>query len=321
MPLALLAFAVLAVALVPTWLIWREAQLLLRPPEYTYPKPVAQLLERTPLRQHGMPFDDLTIRAIDGTTLRGWLTHAAVDPWRLVVVLVHGRAGDRTSMGFLTPVLTHLGASVATVDLRDNGISDGAGRGSGLGVREAEDVNAVVEHLAARGYHRIVVAGGSLGGSAAILAAADNPQIAGVIVDSALASMELYVADGLKGRLARLGITSGAVRAGIARIVVLSAALQRGISSAVPAEEAVARIAPRPLLIINGDQDASVSVEHAERLARRAGPMADLFIVPGAGHVSAHSIAPHEYRKRIKRLIDCPFSGNDSIGSSRNPSQ
>ncbi len=50
----------------------------------------------------------------------------------------------------------------------------------------------------------------------------------------------------------------------------------------------IARISPRPLLIIHGDQDETVSVDDAYRLYAKAGEPKRLAIVEGAGHRLRH---------------------------------
>jgi len=44
------------------------------------------------------------------------------------------------------------------------------------------------------------------------------------------------------------------------------------------------RISPRPILLIHGDKDDLVPVEHAHRLYEKAGEPKELVIIPGAGH-------------------------------------
>lgn len=46
----------------------------------------------------------------------------------------------------------------------------------------------------------------------------------------------------------------------------------------------IGRISPRPILIVHGDEDEVVPLEHARRLYRKAGEPKDLAIIPGAGH-------------------------------------
>jgi len=53
----------------------------------------------------------------------------------------------------------------------------------------------------------------------------------------------------------------------------------------------IARISPRPLLLVHGSQDETVEVSHAHRLYARAGEPKQLAIVEGAGHRLRHSEA------------------------------
>ena len=46
----------------------------------------------------------------------------------------------------------------------------------------------------------------------------------------------------------------------------------------------VAGIAPRPLLLVHGDRDETVPVEHARQLYARTGEPRKLVIIEGAGH-------------------------------------
>jgi len=53
----------------------------------------------------------------------------------------------------------------------------------------------------------------------------------------------------------------------------------------------IARIFPRPLLLVHGSQDETVEVSHAHRLYARAGEPKQLAVVEGAGHRLRHSEA------------------------------
>jgi len=46
----------------------------------------------------------------------------------------------------------------------------------------------------------------------------------------------------------------------------------------------VGEVAPRPLLLVHGDRDETVSVSHAHRLYERAGEPKRLVVIEGAGH-------------------------------------
>ena len=67
---------------------------------------------------------------------------------------------------------------------------------------------------------------------------------------------------------------------------------------------AVARLAPRPLLLIHGDSDASVPVEHGHRLYAAAGDPKDLWVLPGVGHVGGYFADRAAYVERVIDFFD-----------------
>jgi len=65
--------------------------------------------------------------------------------------------------------------------------------------------------------------------------------------------------------------------------------------------EAIARIAPRPILLIHSadDDNATTPVEGARRLFAAAGEPKELWVAPRGGHVGAINAFPEEYRARV----------------------
>jgi fermentation-respiration switch protein FrsA (DUF1100 family) len=70
-------------------------------------------------------------------------------------------------------------------------------------------------------------------------------------------------------------------------------------------EELIGQISPRPVLIIHGAQDnAATTVSDARRLYAAAQDPKELWIVPGAGHCSAHALFPEAYEERVLEFFD-----------------
>jgi pimeloyl-ACP methyl ester carboxylesterase len=69
----------------------------------------------------------------------------------------------------------------------------------------------------------------------------------------------------------------------------------------VPPADAAALIAPVPLLIVHGDQDGYLPIEHATQLYEAANEPKELWIVPGFGH--AESAAGAELLDRIGNWV------------------
>src|SRR5262249_9495636 len=73
-----------------------------------------------------------------------------------------------------------------------------------------------------------------------------------------------------------------------------------GVTIADVAPRSVAgRLAPRPVFLIHGDADALTPVEHSRELYGMLGEPKELWIVEGAAHVEASTIAPDEYFERV----------------------
>ena len=58
---------------------------------------------------------------------------------------------------------------------------------------------------------------------------------------------------------------------------------QRGFETVTPIKW-IDKISPRPLLLVHGDADELIPLEHASRLYRKAEEPKELKIIPGAGH-------------------------------------
>src|SRR6478609_7813584 len=97
-----------------------------------------------------------------------------------LLLLGHGLADNRTAFRFLAPGLVEAGYRVATFDLRGHGESS-TGWGSYSRTDVAGDMAALIEHLG----EPAVIVGHSFSGGAAVIAAADRPDLvrAAVLVD------------------------------------------------------------------------------------------------------------------------------------------
>jgi len=144
---------------------------------------------------------------------------------------------------------------------------------------------------------RIGVYGASLGGAVAIMAGAEIPELKAVVADSSFASVEWVVRHQFQ-RLEQVPIW-------LAPVVVTMGSWQTGVDAGQIAPiQRVARISPRPLLIIHGEQDETFLVENATLLARAAGPSVELWIEPGAGHTSLYASDPGTYVSRVADFFD-----------------
>ena len=137
-----------------------------------------------------------------------------------------------------------------------------------------------------------------MGGAVSLCVAADEPRVAAVCADSAFADP----VDLLFERTGRRLLMPPALVVTPA-LTLLQRRTGARLGDLRPVT-AVTRIAPRPLLIIHGDADASVPVDHArEALRRPAGQLRSLWHLPGVGHVGPYFADRSAYIERVSGLF------------------
>jgi pimeloyl-ACP methyl ester carboxylesterase len=126
-------------------------------------------------------YQELWLHA-EGLRLRAWM--AAAEGERPAVVIVHGLGDSLESYLEHARPFRARGHSVLLVDLRGHGGSEGSH--TTLGGRERADVRAAVEELRRRHLagHGLVLMGHSMGAVAVLRAAAEAPDVRGVIVEA-----------------------------------------------------------------------------------------------------------------------------------------
>lgn len=127
--------------------------------------------------------EEVTFDAADGVLLSGWMVRGV--PGSPVIVLAHDLGGSRYSMVNSAVSLNRAGYPLFVFDLRGHGRS--SGRGSSLGVDEKHDLLGAVAYLKTRkdvDGSRLGVWGVGMGAYAAVLAAAEAPEIAALALDA-----------------------------------------------------------------------------------------------------------------------------------------
>jgi dipeptidyl aminopeptidase/acylaminoacyl peptidase len=238
---------------------------------------------------YGAAHEALDVRTADGVRLAAWYlpgTRAAA------IIVSSGYRGQASDVLGISAALQRSGFHVVAYGWRGTPGSDVAAHT--LGVHERNDLTAVIDVLAARlGPIPIGLLGYSLGGAVSISVGADDQRVRAVCTDSAFADPSLLIGERVHSAMrvpAALVITPVfalfARRTG-ARLTDFRPVL------------VVGRIAPRPLLIIHGEGDASVPVHHAELLYQAAGEPKQLWRLPGVGHVGAYFADRRGYIARI----------------------
>jgi fermentation-respiration switch protein FrsA (DUF1100 family) len=230
-------------------------------------------------------------RAGDGVTLRGWYIPAG-DSLKTVIVC-SGANGSLDADMHVAPWLHEAGFNVLLFNWRAHG--DSAGEVVTLGFNERYDLIAAVQFAKLKGAERVGVLGFSMGGTVAVAAAAVYEEVNAVVADSPF----VYVLSAVAGGLIERGVPEG-LSFLLARVFVVTACLRTRLNLFdIDLVRWIQRVAPRPLLLIFGEQDVIVPKSEVDVLFARAGEPKEVWRVPEAAHRNIHVRQPEEYRRRI----------------------
>ena len=180
------------------------------------------------------------------------------------------------------------------------------------GVREQEDIAAVLAYLRERGdvdMRCVGLMGYSLGAIAGVLAAAAEPDLRALVLESCLADLQRDV-----GVLFRR--FTGLPAFPFANLVVFWGQLISKVRlSDIRPEGVIGGIAPRAVLIISDLKDSLVDEPHdGELLYAHAGEPKRLWQAPDVEHVQAFTVLPDEWITRVEAFLDehlaKPISGD-----------
>jgi pimeloyl-ACP methyl ester carboxylesterase len=299
---ALAAISVLLVAsavAAPFALAWYASEVFLRPHWYEHRSPGQGLRPgrwSDPHTDFGLAYEEVEFQAVDRSTLRGWFVPGAA-PATTAIVTAHGGGSDRRSYMGVLPALHGAGYSVLLFDCREQGISDGSGRGFSVGMRESADVVSAVEYLTRQhGFETIAVMGSSQGASSVILSAAVHPDIDAVIAQGT--GTTLY-------EMMRANAELEALPDWWVRLFARTVVWRTGppwheiVADGPNPGDAIARIAPRPVFLIHGSEDEMAPPDQARENYRRAGEPKELWIIEGARHGGLRRFVGEEYDRRV----------------------
>jgi uncharacterized protein len=228
-------------------------------------------------------------------SLDGWLLRGR---GRGVIVLFHGygRAHDRAwrYAGFLG----RQGYTLLTVDFRSSRAHDR--RPTTLGHYEREDAEATVRWLEAQPWSRgqaIGVLGESLGGSVALLLAADHPEIAAVVADCPFLSGDRVMADTFRHWAGLPRVPAVPLVRGVARLVT------GRDPGALDVRPAAAAMRDRAVFFIHAGRDDRMAPEEARELWRAAGSKDPIWLIEDAGHNEGWELHREEYERRVSAFF------------------
>lgn len=226
---------------------------------------------RTP-RDLGLAYEDVQLRADDGTSLHAWWLPASTRACGSVLFL-HGNAENISTHIASVHWLPGEGFNVLLLDYRGYGMSAGEPSLPGL----QADIAAGLRYLSRRAdinARALAVFGQSLGAAAAIPAVARSPwrgHVRAFVADSAFASYRGIVREKLAGFWLTWPFQW----------------LARTVPDDLDPVATVSEVSPIPLLLVHGTRDPIVPPAHGERLYAAARAPKTLWRVDGAGHIQA----------------------------------
>ena len=223
--------------------------------------------------QYGIQYERVEFKAEDGTGLFAWFLPARGEA-RATVLYLHGNAENISTHFANVAWMPAKGFNVLAFDYRGYGGSQGSPSLRGVQL----DIDAAMRTLLARpdvDPKRIYIFGQSLGGALAIHYAATmryRANVRAVIVDSSFSDYRLIAQE----KFAATPLTWA-----FQWLPLLT------VNNDYSPQASVKALSPIPLLLIHGDQDFIVPVDHSQRLYDGAADPKEIWVVEGAGHIEA----------------------------------
>jgi len=240
---------------------------------------------------YGLNAEAAEFQSGDGLTLRGW--YMPVENSVKTIVVCSGANGSLDADMHVAPWLHETGFNVLLFNWRAHGQSEG--EVVTLGFNERYDLIAAVQFAKSKGAERIGVLGFSMGGTVAIDTAAVYEDINAVVADSPFVTIVSAVAGGLIER----GLHEGTAYL-LARLLLITACLRTQLNLfEIDVAHWIHRVAPRPLLLIFGEQDVIVPRNESDLAFAKAREPREIWRVPEAAHRDIQVHQPEEYHRRI----------------------
>jgi fermentation-respiration switch protein FrsA (DUF1100 family) len=233
------------------------------------------------LGENKIPYEEVELETADGVNLAAWYT----PPENGAVILVaHGYSGARPEDIYV--MLAQNGYGVLAWDFRAHGGS--GGETCSLGYYEQVDAEAALKYVLFQPDVKHIGAwGGSMGAATMLLTAAKHPKIEAVVSDSAYPSLEDVI---------RLNTPIQIMQP----FVLFFAERQNGVDlDQVRPVDAIAKISPRAVFIVDGWDGSAVTMNSPYRLFDAAGKPRELWVEDGVPHLGMYGYNPLEYEKRV----------------------
>jgi pimeloyl-ACP methyl ester carboxylesterase len=260
------------------WLAHQAARAVVSPPRQGIPP------EENP-GAYQMAYRDIVLTTIDGIAISAWYS----PPQNGMTILIgHGFGSRRFTERHAW--LVGQGYGVLSWDFRGHGLS--GGDHTTFGYLEGQDVFAALDFVLAQPETQHIAAfGDSMGGAALVGATAQRPEIEALVLDSTFRSLQSTIQ-----RQVNMPILDW--------FAIGMVGDQMGVAvREVSPQDWVSKIAPRPILIIQGTADQLIALDSAQVLAESYGAGAQVWLVPDGTHSSAYFSHHFEYCSRVDQFF------------------
>ena len=276
-------------------------------------RPMDRELTSTPA-DFGIDFEKVSFSATDGVPLRGWYLgggHRGVS-----IVCAHGLFRSRREVLGRGVLLRESGFNVLLLDSRRHGES--GGDRVTIGLKERFDVQGGIAFMRERQPEdQIILFGVSMGAVAALLAAAERPEVVAVIADSSFLTLEQVVT-------AYMDLLFGLPRFPLGDMLLFFIERRGGFQKEdLSTEQAVRGIGNRPILFLGGSEDREAPPEVQRTLHAAAKSEAShVVIFEGATHGAAYRTQTDAYRAALLDFLDratsaSPNADEENEGAKR----
>ncbi|HEV3316732.1 MAG TPA: alpha/beta fold hydrolase [Candidatus Angelobacter sp.] len=248
-------------------------------------------------QRYGAELQEVSVSASDSAVLKGWYVRPSNFNHQ-TVVLLHGITDNREGVAGYAPIFLDRGYAVLLPDARAHGES--GGEIATYGLKESDDLHRWISWLYLHDTPQCVYGFGESYGAALMLQSlANETRYCAVAVEDSFSTAREMSFERVSGVLHLgnwFGKTLGRPMIAVAE---LYARERYGIDLLAPSPLKAVTHSSVPVLLIHGTEDHTISPNHSIILAQASPEHTQLWLVPGAWHTGAWSVAHEEFESRV----------------------
>ncbi|WP_248930067.1 alpha/beta hydrolase [Paenibacillus hamazuiensis] len=247
--------------------------------------------------KHGLAFDNVQFMSrTKDVNLNGWFLPGAEPRTNMTLVLAHGYRNNRLQTEAqamdLAGALVERGYNVLMFDFRNSGESEG--KLTSVGYFEKNDLLGAIDWVKANQQGvKIGLVGFSMGATTSLMAAAEEPAVAGIVADSPFAHLTKYLRENLP-------VWSHLPNFPFTPLILGLIPPVTGIDpDGVDALAASGKVYPRPVLFIHSVNDHSIPFANSEAIYKLHPDKFELWQTTNEGHAKSHAADPKAYEQKV----------------------